>query len=177
MSRLLLAFAVSAVVLSLLAPAAGADTGGILAQSSFDELAAPGPGHDFVVGDQRVTHEGSFQQVRVSAYSGPAGEDPKGSVRVTPPSSSFGGVDLRGDVVCLNVTGSYAQIAALLTEPFQGSAYVTLVVQDLGNPQMGQSPDFALIWFTSSPPADCAFRGGFTLVGDARGDLAVNDAI
>lgn len=137
--------------------------------------------HDFAVGSQKVTQPiGDFQHVRVSAHSGSAGEDPKGSVRVTFQSAFFpgGAGDLKGDVVCLNVMANQARVAALLREPHQGNTHVTLIIVDNGNPggvNMGQSPDQAFIGFTSSPPATCATSGAF-LIGDASGNLTVRDA-
>jgi hypothetical protein len=142
-----------------------------------------GAGHDAAVGSLKVVSEvprGGFQHVRVSAHSGPAGEDPEGSVHVTFDSPLlFGGNagDVRGDVVCLNVTGAIAVVAAALRQPFMGNSHVTLIIFDIGNPgPMGESPDRAAIGFTSAPPPTCA-TFGTSLVGDASGNLLVRDAL
>lgn len=174
-------------------PAAGAILPDALFESAVDdvmawdtELAALAPtssnnvGHDVAVGSQRVTQmSGDFQHVRVSARSGPAGEDPTGSVHVTYQSPVFpgGAADVKGDVDCLEVNGIVAAVAAQLREPFMGNTHVTLFILDGGRPgpTMGQSPDSAFIGFTSAPPATCANAGSF-LIGDARGDLLVRDA-
>jgi hypothetical protein len=81
---------------------------------------------------------------------------------------------VKGKVVCLRVSGNRADVAALLDQPFNGRTHVTLIILDLGNPATGQSGDRALFGFTSSPPAHCGSGG--TLLGDASGNLVVNDA-
>jgi hypothetical protein len=152
--------------------------------AQLSPASTPGAGHDVAVGSLKVVSEipgGGFQHVRVSAHSGPAGEDPEGSVHVTFDSPLlFGGNagDVRGDVVCLNVTGAIAVVAAALRQPFMGNSHVTLVIFDIGNPgpTMGESPDGAFIGFTSAPPPTCA-TFGTSLVGDASGNLVVRDAV
>jgi hypothetical protein len=154
----------------------------------FGELAPaspPGPGHDFAVGSQKVTlPNGDFQHVRVSAHSGPAGEDPNGSVRVSYSTPSVPGAfpgdegDVKGDVVCLKVTGIEARIAALLREPFMGFSYVTLIIYDIGNPgdAMQQSPDLAYIFFAATLPAICAIQGTSLFpLGESSGNFVVRD--
>ena len=137
--------------------------------------ASSGP-HDKAVGALKVTtHSGSFKHVRVSAHSGPAGENPNGQIHVT-----FQGVfapagDVKGRVVCLQVSGNVARVAALLDQPFEGATHVTLIITDLGEPQQGQSPDLVTTGFTSAPPAHCA-SGGVTLVAsNTSGNLVVHD--
>ena len=194
MRRLVVAVAIALGLVA--APTAGATVTDLLYQQVYQQLVAwdsematlapsatPSSGHDFAVGSHKVTQpSGNFQHVRVSAHSGPGGEDPKGSVRVTFQHAVFpGGVgDVKGDVVCLNVTGNRAQLVAVLREPHQGFTHVTLLLGDFGNPgaTMGQSPDDALIGFTSSPqpPLFCA-NEGTTLGGDASGNIVVRDAV
>jgi hypothetical protein len=143
---------------------------------------APDPqpgGHDLLAGSQKVTDASGFQHVRVSAHSGPLGQDPTGEIRVTFDSTLLPGTtaDVRGDVDCLSVTGNVARVAALLRQPFMGNTHVTLIVFDNGNPgvAMGQSPDFGFIDFTSTPSPICAFFG-LTLLGDMTGNYVVRDA-
>jgi len=143
-------------------------------------ISLPGPGQDFVAGSLRVTvpATGDFQHVRISAHSGPSGEDPTGSVRATTTFSPFGAFDLRGDVTCVDVTGNNAFVAARLGEPFMGYTHVTLHLVDNGNPgaTMGESPDLAFIGFISAPPSTCHVSG-FSLLGDQSGNLVVKDAL
>ena len=193
MRKVLAALAVSALGL-FAAPAVSGAVTDLLFQQAFDELVAwdpamaalapaspPGPGQDFAVGSHKVTDvSGDFQHVRVSAHSGPSGEDPKGSVRVTFDSFLFGGAgDLKGDVVCLDVSGPQARVAALLREPYMNNTHVTLVLSDNGNPGpfMGQSPDSAFIDFTSSPlPPTCSIAA-LSVIGNASGNILVRDAL
>jgi hypothetical protein len=174
------------------APTDSADPIDVGLQTALDDLVAwdpvlielapdppPGPGQDMAVGSQKVTQPSGFQHVRVSAHSGPSGENPRGNVRVTYQSPFLlgGSADVKGSVTCLAVTGTSANVAALLSQPFMGFTHVTLILNDLGNPGpfMGQSPDLAFVGFTSAPPATCA-SGGTTLVGEASGNIVVKDA-
>jgi hypothetical protein len=189
------AFAVVALAVGA-APKAGADDiVTILFGPIFDELVAfdpvvaelapdppPGPGQDFAVGSQKVTEaDGDLQHVRVAAHSGPAGQDPRGQVRVTSTETGlFGGpFEVQGSVTCLSVTGNTARVAALLTQPHMGFSHVTLLIQDVGNPgapNMGMSPDLAFISFASAPVPSTCSGGGATLFGETTGNFVVNDA-
>jgi hypothetical protein len=191
MKKLLVGLAAAATAFVIAAPT-GANITDLVLKAAMDDLvawdaefaeiaptASPAADHQFVAGSQKVTQAtGNFQHVRVSAHSGPAGVDPKGSVRVTFDSPAFPGTtgDVKGDVVCLDVNVNQARVAALLRQPHQGFTHVTLIIFDNGNPgpTMGQSPDVAFIGFTSSPPATCA-NFGTTLIGDASGNLVVKD--
>ena len=140
------------------------------------------------VGSARVTQPGGdFLHVRLSAHSGPSGENPGGSVRVSfklPVLSSFPGGEgsLKGDVTCLHMTSlvpQEARVAARLREPFNGNTYVTLIVLDEGNPghpYKGQSPDEAFIGHTSSPPPNCSLSGSSLFPGKAHGNIVVRNA-
>jgi hypothetical protein len=199
MSRFFAVLAVMAVSV-IAVPTVSADLTDDLLQTALDDIAAwdpefaalapaspPGSGHDFVAGSHKVTFQSptvsAFQHVRVSAHSGPAGENPKGSVRVSFDVPWFGGEgDVKGDVICLRVapllTGFEARVSALLQQPFNGDTHVTLVIRDLGNPGalMGQSPDQAFIDFNSVPPPPNCATTGTSLVGEQSGNFVIRDA-
>src|SRR3954452_8974337 len=143
MSRLLSLFAVIAVA-AVAAP--GATSADDPLQSSLDALAAwdpgfaalaadpPSAGNQMVVGSLkfRLEAEQAFEHIRISAHSGPAGEDPKGQVHIT---STVPGLetDEIGDVVCVDAIGRVspfigptAFVWARLREPHQGFPFVQL---------------------------------------------------
>ena len=206
--RRFLVLLVVAALASAAVPAANGDVVDDLLQSSLNDLIAwdpefatfdppPSSGHDFVVGSQKVTLPGttSFQHIRVSAHSGPAGEDPKGSVKITYREPTFpgGAGDLYGDVICLTVFSPpffvpatafvWARLRQPVTvyQPYLATyTFVQLQIQDLGNPGpfMGQSPDRA--WFLLSqaapPPGTLCGASGRGVTGDASGNFIVKDA-
>ena len=132
------------------------------------------PRGDSAVGRNVVTRpSGHFQRITVSAHSGPAGENPTGSVTL-----NFRLFDdegrVNGRVTCLDVHANEARVAAVLSEPHDGETHVILLVFDHGKP--GQSePDRVFFEFTSAPPPGCAGSGS-TLVGEVKGNVTVRDA-
>jgi hypothetical protein len=157
----------------------------LFALAALSPAASADPGGDFAVGSYQVTAPSGFMHVRVSAHSGPVGENPTGSIHVTFASSLlFGGIpgDVKGDVDCLFVINGQANISARLAEPFLGQTHVTLILSDQGppGPGHGQAPDQdrAFIGFSSTPPipAFACASTGFMLLGKASGNVVVNDA-
>jgi hypothetical protein len=147
-------------------------------------LAGAASEHDFVAGSLKVTVPPNlgvpgFEHFRVSAHSGPHGEDPFGSVRLTIDHPFLFGspADLKGDVDCLSISGNIAELAARLRQPHMGFSHVVLLLVDHGNPgdAMGLSPDFATFGFTSSPSPSC-FAPSMTVVGETHGNIVVRDA-
>jgi hypothetical protein len=154
----------------------------LIATTAVLTLAAPAiaaSSRDSVAGSLKVTHpSGLFQDVAVSAHSGPAGESPTGHVDVSFDLGRGHNGEVKGKVMCLRVSGDQAWVVALLDEPFNGKTHVTLIIYDNGNPATGHSPDAAAFGFTSSPTADCAndarrLGGGES---ETRGNLRVHDA-
>jgi hypothetical protein len=138
---------------------------------------------DFALGSQKVVNQYGFQHVRVSAHSGPNGENAHGWVHITYSSSVLPGgtADVTGEVDCLFVINGQANISARLSEPFLGLTHVTLILSDLSNPGDHLPPndplsDRAAIGFTSAPPPFTCASIGITLVGDASGNITVNDS-
>jgi hypothetical protein len=190
MKKLLVGLAAAATAVVLAAPTVSANITDLFIQNAMDELvawdaefveiaptASPAADHQFVAGSQKVTQGEFFQHVRVSAHSGPGGVDPHGSVRVT--FNFAGGIDVKGDVTCLDVIGNTARVAALLREPgpFRGTTHVQLFIVDNGNPGqfMGQSPDEVAWNFTSTTlPANCA-GAATSIIGDQSGNIVVKD--
>jgi hypothetical protein len=183
----------AATIVAIAAPTVTANVTDMFIQSAMEDLvawdpefgaiaptASPAADQLFVAGSLKVTQaSGSFQHTRVSAQSGPEGVDPRGSVRVTFfQTFILGTADLKGAVTCLVGAGNIAALAARLTEPFNGNTHVTLIVNDFGNPgpTMGQSPDSALIGFTSAPPPTTCVTEGSFFPGDMRGNLVVRAA-
>jgi hypothetical protein len=132
------------------------------------------PRGDSAVGHNVVTRpSGHYQRITVSAHSGPAGQNPTGSVTV-----NFRLFDdegrVNGKVTCLDVIRNEARVAARLSRPHDGATHVILLVFDQGKAGQGE-PDRVFFEFTSSPPAGCAGSGS-TLVGDVSGNVTVRDA-
>jgi hypothetical protein len=153
----------------------------------FAPFADPPPsGHDFVAGSQKVTTAtGEFQHIRVSAHSGPQGQDPQGKIQVTYRVAAYPGGqgDVRGNVICMNMFGPgflvppTAFVWARLTQSYMGYTYVQAQFQDVGDPgpYMGQSPD-QVRWLLSSigPGPDCGSNGN-QLFGNAQGNIIIRN--
>ena len=118
---------------------------------------------------------------RFSAHSGPAGEDPKGHANVdfTEPAGTH---RLRGELVCLAVSGNVAQMIFRLREPVTfGTVTVNafvLFVQDNGPPGSDPPDDVVAFAFANIPaqlPAGVcpAFGAVFT---HTHGNVNVHDA-
>jgi hypothetical protein len=180
------------------APLAGtAPTSVLDFQTVFDQIVAwdpafagfaptvpPASGDDFVAGSQQRTDSlGDYQHIRVSAHSGPNGEEPTGSVEVTLSFTTGVNVDVKADVTCLFVGSNFAQVAALLREPapppFEGATHVILILIDNGEPGelMGQSPDIAAWNFISNPPPKFCATFAFSIGGEASGNIVVHDSM
>jgi|SRR5436190_5164554 len=128
-------------------------TSGVDAAQSVDPTLDSPPndsGHDFAVGGGHHLgfvggpcndSEPNCTNTGFSAHSGPAGENPQG--HISSQSSSPGG-KLRGDVICLGVTGNVAELLAVETRSGdaipQGQQFLLEVV-DNGNPVNGTPPD------------------------------------
>ena len=180
------------------APGARGDFLDQLLQSALNDLVAwdpgfatfadpPPSGHDFVAGSQKVTTaSGEFQHIRVSAHSGPQGQDPQGKIQITYQVAAYPGGqgDVRGNVICINMFGPGFLVPptafgwARLTQAYRGYTYIQAQFQDVGDPGpfMGQSPD-QIRWLLSSlpPGPDCGANGN-TLVGNAQGNIVIRNA-
>lgn len=201
MNRLFASLVIVAAAIGA-APAARADLTDDLLQASLNDLVAwdpgfapfasdppPSSGHDFVVGSQKVTVPASdnFQHIRISAHSGPTGQDPKGMVQVSYRSLMFpgGSADVYGDVICLNVISPplflpppTAFVWARLRQPIGTWTYVQLRIHDVGNPGpfMGQSPDKVYFYLSQTGPDPTCGASGTTLAGSASGNYIVKDS-
>ena len=144
---------------------------------AFPAVAEAGSPRDSAVGSLFVRQAGEgYQRVEFSAHSVTAGENPHGQVQVTVVASNTV-IHAKGKVTCLYVNGTTANIAALLDEPYLTILpYVTLSVHDNGGPVHGISPDTAFINFDAVQAPQCA-TGGFSLTGESRGNVKVDDAV
>ena len=198
MNRLIALLVVIAVAVVAVPIATSADDP---LQSSLDDLAAwdpafgalaatPPAGHQMAVGSLRYRldeFDQGYEHFRISAHSGPAGEDPKGQVHITS-TVAFAEIDAKANVICLDVVtapppfiGRTAFVWARFEEPHLGNQFVNLIIRDRGNPGdfgevMGNSPDDVLRLYTNlAPPPNCAFFGsGF--VAEKSGNMIVRDA-
>lgn len=133
---------------------------------------SPGKGrkHDLVVGSARFTTP--VASVRITAKSGPNGENPRGHFFL----AEFGW-QFRGSVTCVRVAGNLASVGGRVTKssgvggPAVGSGFVQFT-QDNGSP--GRN-DRSHTVFVASPPMTCPapVTPVFVL---ARGNYVVKDA-
>jgi hypothetical protein len=189
--RLSLALITSVATLVPLAPSASAfDQSELpLALDALNtyapEIAGPpnDGAHDFAVGGGQ--HVGGTVNEGFSAHSGPLGESPQGHISATffQPQPEM----LRGDVICLQVTGNRAIMLAVQTEAGgaipQGQQFLLEVV-DNGNPIEGTPPDLIRNSFVGGfvpPPASgAAFPCGAPLLAPVpleRGNIVVRDVL
>lgn len=129
-----------------------------------------GPKHDLVVGSARFTTP--VASVRISAKSGPNGENPRGHFFLT----EFGW-QFRGSVTCVRVVGNLASVGGRVTSssgaggPPVGSGFIQLT-QDNGSPGRNDRSQTIRV---PSPPMACPAptTPAFVL---ARGNYVVKDA-
>jgi hypothetical protein len=129
-----------------------------------------GPKHDLVVGSARFTTP--VASVRITAKSGPNGENPRGHFFLT----EFGW-QFRGSVTCVRVVGNLASVGGRVTSssgaggPPVGSGFIQLT-QDNGSPGRNDRSQTIRV---PSPPMTCPAptTPAFVL---ARGNYVVKDA-
>ena len=129
-----------------------------------------GPKHDLVVGSARFTTP--VASVRINAWSGPNGENPRGHFFL-----KEGGYQFNGSVTCVRVAGHRASVGGRVTKssgvggPVVGSGFVQFI-EDNGSP--GRS-DRSHTVRVASPPMTCPapVTPVFVL---ARGNYVVHDA-
>ena len=129
-----------------------------------------GPKRDLVVGSARFPVVAAH--VRISAKSGPNGENPRGHFFL-----AQAGWQLRGSVSCVLVVGNRASVGGRVTKssgvggPPVGSGFIQFT-EDNGSP--GRN-DRSHTVFVASPPAACPapLTPAFVL---ARGNYVVKDA-
>jgi len=113
---------------------------------------------------------------RVSAHSGPLGEDPNGHMDVEFPGGS-GGVEFtstKGRIICLAVLGNRASMT-MVSEDFPTGIF--LVVEDNGNGALPDRADVALGINPDPATAPCAGQLLFPIFFPIEGDVVVNDAL
>jgi hypothetical protein len=129
-----------------------------------------GPKHDLVVGSARFTTP--VASIRITAKSGPNGENPRGHFFL----AEFGW-QFRGSVTCVRVVGNLASVGGRVTSssgvggPPVGIGFIQFT-QDNGSP--GRN-DRSHTTFVASPPVTCPVptTPAFVL---ARGNYVVKDA-
>lgn len=105
--------------------------------------AAQGP-QDFVTGGGH--HSSPDTQFTISAHSGPAGQDPKGTLSF----KTEGQARIRAEVTCLIVSGNRAIATATYIDPATGrTQLVVMEAVDNGEPGTAPAPD--LLRFSFAP--------------------------
>ena len=158
--------------------------------------AGSAPKNDKVSGDgQRAARVpgGSSPLFTIDAKSGPAGQNPKGTVTFDWGTSLGDPTSYTVNVTCLNVSGNQATIVGFITsgtgvDVAPGNGFM-VVVQDNGVPKKGGiSPDRmsgvswgATVFDGTTPEAVCAdptilLGDPFTFVGLVSGNINVTDA-
>ena len=120
-----------------------------------------------VVGDDTVKGLGSrsFRAnappalVEVDAISGPRGEDPSGTFYTRYPVGAWiqSGVELRGNVVCMTVTGNRATVGGVVQQSsdsrYPAGTGVLLVFRDNGSPGAGRDTQLSFFGSDVNPRA------------------------
>ena len=128
-----------------------------------------GPKHDLVVGSARFA--APVARVRISAHSGPNGENPRGHFFLAQSGWQF-----RGSVTCMLVVGNQASVGGMVTRssgvggPPVGSGFIQLT-EDNGSPGRNDRSQTIRV---PTPPTTCPAPTQPALVV-AKGNYVVKD--
>jgi hypothetical protein len=128
-----------------------------------------GPKHDLVVGSARFS--APLARVRISARSGPNGENPRGHFFLAQSGWQF-----RGSVTCMLVVGNQSTVGGRITRssgvggPPVGSGFIQLT-EDNGSPGRNDRSQTILV---TDPPTTCPVPTQPALVV-AKGNYVVKD--
>jgi hypothetical protein len=128
-----------------------------------------------------VAGTGTFLQVQgrvhVNAKSGPTGENPRGRFRAAVGTL---GVDVRGEVTCLNVKGNAAIISGVIqksrSEHLLGEG-VQIAIRDNHERQARRTPDEFNAGLLPAPLTTCPDPDGSALFPVDRGNFVVHDGV
>jgi hypothetical protein len=177
MKRLLIVFTLALATL-LPAAASGQLLTFQLSQELLDFIAAAPPADDLVAGEGKFapTEKGESAQLTVSAHGpgGPGSQPAKGNVRI-----KIGGVEERGRVECMRVTGNTAVIVGSFDEPIElhGLPFPDFFISilDNGEPNGQNPPDEAHIFFDLDPNPCGLPHAPFTGGELVQGNIVVMD--